>query len=90
MDECIHVPNVFTPNDDGINDTWEISHIEMYPDAKIFVFNRWGQKMYEGDGTSEYWNGEYRGNKVPAGTYFYVVALGSGHNTYSGPLSILY
>ena len=90
QNECIHVPNVFTPNDDGINDTWEITHIDMYPDAKIFVFNRWGQKMFEGDGTSEYWNGEYRGNKVPAGTYFYVVELGDGHKTYSGPLSILY
>lgn len=90
LHECVHIPNVFTPNDDGINDTWEITHIEMYPDARIFVFNRWGQKMYEGDGTSEYWNGEYRGKKVPAGTYFYVVALGEGHNTYSGPLSILY
>ncbi|MBQ4476771.1 MAG: gliding motility-associated C-terminal domain-containing protein [Bacteroidales bacterium] len=90
LNECIHVPNVFTPNDDGINDTWEITHIDMYPDAKIFVYNRWGQKMYEGNGTSEYWNGEYRGKKVPAGTYFYVVELGEGHNTYSGPLSILY
>ena len=90
LNECIHIPNVFTPNDDGINDTWEITHIDMYPDAKIFVYNRWGQKMYEGNGTSEYWNGEYRGKKVPAGTYFYVVELGEGHNTYSGPLSILY
>lgn len=88
--ECLHVPNVFTPNGDGINDTWEISNIQMYPDAKIFVFNRWGQKMYEGDGTSEYWNGEFRGKLVPAGTYFYVVNIGEGYNTYSGPLSILY
>ena len=88
--ECIHVPNVFTPNGDGINDTWEISNIWMYPDAKIFVFNRWGQKLYEGDGTSEYWNGEYRGKMVPAGTYFFVVNIGEGYNTYSGPLSILY
>ena len=46
--------------------------------------------MYEGNGTSEYWNGEYRGKKVPAGTYFYVVELGEGHHNYSGPLSILY
>ena len=88
--ECLHVPNVFTPNGDGINDTWEISNIQMYPDAKIFVFNRWGQKLYEGDGTSEYWNGEFRGKLVPAGTYFYVVNIGEGYNTYSGPLSILY
>ena len=88
--ECLHVPNVFTPNGDGINDTWEISNIRMYPDAKVFVFNRWGQKLYEGDGTSEYWNGEYRGKLVPAGTYFFVVNIGEGYNTYSGPLSILY
>ncbi|MBQ4475307.1 MAG: gliding motility-associated C-terminal domain-containing protein, partial [Bacteroidales bacterium] len=88
--ECLHVPNVFTPNGDGINDTWEISNIQMYPDAKIFVFNRWGQKLYEGDGTSEYWNGEFRGKLVPAGTYFFVVYIGEGYNTYSGPLSILY
>ena len=90
QNECIHIPNVFTPNGDGINDSWEISNISMYPDAQIFVFNRWGQKMYEGNGTSEYWNGEFRGNLVPAGTYFFVVNIGEGHNVYSGPLSILY
>ncbi|MBR5984143.1 MAG: gliding motility-associated C-terminal domain-containing protein [Bacteroidales bacterium] len=88
--DCLHVPNVFTPNGDGINDSWEISNISMYPEAKIYVFNRWGQKLYEGDSSSEYWNGEYRGKLVPAGTYFFVVYIGEGYNTYSGPLSILY
>lgn len=87
---CIHIPNVFTPNDDGINDTWELSHIDMYPDAKIFVFNRWGQKMYSGDGTSEYWDGYFKGHKVPAGTYSYIVNLGEGLETYTGSLSVLY
>lgn len=90
LDACIHIPNVFTPNDDGINDTWELSHIDMYPDAKIFVFNRWGQKLYSGNGTSEYWDGYFKGHKVPAGTYSYIVNLGEGLETYSGSLSVLY
>lgn len=88
--DCLHIPNVFTPNGDGINDVWELQHIEMYPDAKIVVFNRWGQKLYVGDGTSEYWDGTFNGHLVPAGTYTYIINIGEERQPYTGSLSILY
>ena len=43
-------PNVFTPNGDGINDTWEMDGIDLYPNPRIRVFNRWGQVVYESEG----------------------------------------
>ena len=72
------VPNevfVFTPNGDGVNDTWVIENIWMFPEAYIYIYNRWGQLMYEGRGYDEPWDGSYRGHFVPSGTYLYIVNL---------------
>ncbi|HQL70792.1 MAG TPA: gliding motility-associated C-terminal domain-containing protein, partial [Bacteroidales bacterium] len=49
--DCIKIPNAFTPNGDGINDTWIIDHIEMFPSAYIQVYNRWGQALFEAKGS---------------------------------------
>jgi YVTN family beta-propeller protein len=40
------IPNTFTPNGDGINDTWNIENLESYPNSSVNIFNRWGQKLY--------------------------------------------
>ncbi|MCF0206850.1 MAG: gliding motility-associated C-terminal domain-containing protein, partial [Bacteroidales bacterium] len=87
---CLRIPNVFSPNDDGINDTWEIDNIWLYEDAKILVYNRWGQNLYKGDSTSEPWDGTYKGKKLPAGPYVYVVSLGNDKKTYKGSVNIIY
>ncbi|MDR3094384.1 MAG: gliding motility-associated C-terminal domain-containing protein, partial [Bacteroidales bacterium] len=57
------LPNVFTPNGDGINDLF-------LPTFNLQVYNRWGLLLYQGrDG----WDGRYKGKMLPAGTYFYVL-----------------
>ncbi|MCF0205960.1 MAG: gliding motility-associated C-terminal domain-containing protein, partial [Bacteroidales bacterium] len=88
--DCIRIPNVFTPNADGVNDTWEIEHIDMFPDAKIYVFNRWGQMLYVANGIDEPWDGSYKGKLVPAGVYLYVVDLFNNEKPYQGSVTILY
>lgn len=87
---CLHIPNVFSPNEDGINDTWVIDNIQMFPDAKIAVFNRWGQNIYKGDSVSQPWDGCRNGKKMPSGVYTYVVDLGKDFEKYSGNLSLIY
>lgn len=90
--DCIKIPNVFTPNGDGVNDTWVIENIWMFPEAYIYIYNRWGQLMYEGRGYDEPWDGSYRGHFVPSGTYLYIVNLENleKDRAYTGSVTILY
>jgi len=86
--ECISIPNAFTPNQDGINDTWVIDNIELFPWALIQVFNRWGQLVFEGKGGGEPWDGTWNGNIVPTGSYVYTVDLFNG-TKYCGIVTVL-
>ncbi len=88
--DCITIPNAFTPNGDGINDTWIIDNIEMFPQATINVFNRWGQKVFEARGNSEPWDGTYDGKFLPTGSYVYVIDLQNGTKEYKGTVTIIY
>ncbi len=64
------IPNVFTPNADGINDEFEIENLEHYPGARMVIYNRWGQKVFE---HNDYYNNWWDGDGAPDGTYFYVL-----------------
>jgi len=71
----LKVPNAFTPNGDGFNDTWEINRIELFPNVIVEVFNRWGQRVFSSVGYSNPWNGTNDGNYLPEGTYYWVIQL---------------
>lgn len=85
----ITIPNVFSPNNDGINDTWRIQKLETYPDAVLSVFNRYGQLVYRNTGYAKEWDGRYNGNPLPVGTYYYVIDLKSGIPNFSGWVMVL-
>jgi gliding motility-associated-like protein len=85
------IPNTFTPNDDGINDTWKILYLESYPECRIRVFNRDGQAIYESLGYNVTgWDGKYKGKKLPFGTYYYIVEPGSGRTPITGYVTLVY
>jgi len=71
------VPNVFTPNGDGMNDAFEVPCLgnDEYNSNTLLVFNRWGDKVYEESGYSNNWKGTYNGNDLPEGTYYYILTL---------------
>jgi gliding motility-associated-like protein len=85
----ISIPNAFSPNNDGINDTWDIVHLNTYPEASISVFNRNGQKVYESMGYAKQWDGRYNGAPLPVGTYYYVIDLKNAWKPFSGWVMIL-
>ncbi|HQP04620.1 MAG TPA: gliding motility-associated C-terminal domain-containing protein, partial [Bacteroidales bacterium] len=89
QEDCIRIPNAFTPNADGVNDTWIIDNIDMYPRAYIEVFNRWGQCIFEAKGSEDPWDGTYNGKIVPTGPYIYVVNLFNGDEAYTGTVTIV-
>jgi gliding motility-associated-like protein len=81
--------NTFTPNNDGINDTWHIEGIEMYPDNFLTIYNRDGMKVYEKKGYANEWDGKYYGNDLPAATYYYILDLGNGSEPLKGHVTII-
>ena len=66
----IYVPNTFTPNGDGINDTFGIAG-EAIKDFTIQVYNRWGEMIFESANPNQRWDGTFKGVKVPQGAYVY-------------------
>ena len=71
----ITVPNTFTPNNDGINDYWNIDKLNTYPEGVITVFDRYGQQVFQSRGYTTPWDGRRNGVPVPAGTYYYIIDL---------------
>ena len=65
----------FSPNFDGVNDTWTITNIEFYPESTVKVFNRWGSRVLEVQGYSNDWDGTFDGTPLPDGTYFFIAEL---------------
>ncbi|MFT3981552.1 MAG: gliding motility-associated C-terminal domain-containing protein [Ferruginibacter sp.] len=71
---CIRVKNAFTPNGDGINDTWEVyNSFDCLSNVTINVFNRYGNLVYRDVKYANNWRGTYNGKPVPDGTYYAVV-----------------
>jgi gliding motility-associated-like protein len=81
--------NVFSPNNDGQNDTWIIQNSELLGDCDVSVFNRSGQKVYESAGYNVPWNGTFNGQLLPEGVYFYVIRC-LGEDQVDGSLTIIY
>ena len=77
----------FSPNNDGINDTFTIDGIEDYPNNELTVFNRWGNQIYHQKGYKNSWDGSWEQQILPDGTYFYIFKDGEGE-TYSGYVQI--
>jgi gliding motility-associated-like protein len=67
------IPNTFTPNGDGVNDAWKIEYLDSYPNVAVNVFNRYGVRVFVSIGYREPWDGMYKGQAVPVGTYYYVI-----------------
>ena len=74
-----NVPNSFTPNADGINDTWKIHGMENYPNSDIKVYDRNG-KLVLSKITSETfeWDGKFDSRAVPTGSYWYIIKVSDG------------
>ncbi|MFN3136087.1 MAG: gliding motility-associated C-terminal domain-containing protein [Allomuricauda sp.] len=69
------IPDAFSPNGDGRNDTYYIPNIEIiFPDFTLEIFNRYGNSLFKGDVAKRAWNGNGpNGKTVPNGVYFYII-----------------
>jgi len=71
-----YTPNAFTPNQDGYNDVFIIPCIDNITEkAALYVFNRWGNVVYETDNYQNDWDGTHKNNPLPDGVYFYILQI---------------
>jgi len=85
----VKVPNVFSPNGDGIHDKWIITNLADYPGCRVEVFNRYGQQVFASSGYGTPWDGRYNGKDLPFGTYYYVITLENGFKPMTGSITIV-
>ncbi len=84
----LRIFNGFSPNNDNKNDFFRINGLQNYPDNKLFVYNRWGNLVFEAVDYQNNWIGDWDGKDLPDGTYFYVLDLGEGDKPLSGYVQI--
>ena len=86
--ECF-APSIITPNGDGMNDAFVIPCLANADNAfpsVVSIFNQWGDEVFHAEPYQNDWQGTFDGEQLPAGTYFYIVDLGTGDAPLSGYL----
>lgn len=98
----LFIPTGFSPDGDGVNDDFQITGIERFPNNRVIIFNRWGNSVYQKDAytNTEAWNATNQGKginmgtgKVQSGTYYYIITLDVNDNStkpYRGYITIKY
>lgn len=85
----LFVPNLFSPNGDNYNDTWEIPNLSLFPNTGVTIINREGQIVYENSAYDNTWDGTYEGKKLPEATYYYLIKFSSTSQLLKGAVTIL-
>ncbi|HPG12036.1 MAG TPA: gliding motility-associated C-terminal domain-containing protein, partial [Chitinophagaceae bacterium] len=83
------IPNIFSPNGDGVHDRWVIEYLDTYPGCTVDVYNRYGQLVYHSVGYTTPWDGTVNGKPVPVGTYYYIVNPKNGRSQMSGYVDVI-
>jgi len=83
------IPNAFTPNGDGINDTWGIPYLNLYKNCDVRIFNRFGQLIFHSTGYNKTWDGTFKGEPIPAGVYCYVINTKRQKRLFTGFVTLI-
>ncbi|TVP54683.1 MAG: hypothetical protein EA341_00065, partial [Mongoliibacter sp.] len=85
----IEIFNTFTPNGDGVNDTWGIEQLRFYTGARIQVFERSGQRVFYTEDPDVRWDGTFQGRELPVGAYYWVIEVKETDEVRRGMLNLI-
>jgi len=89
IEDCV-IPNIITPNGDGLNDFFITKYAKIYDDVNITILNRWGKLVYEASNYQNQWNGlNTNGSKLSGGTYYYFITYNQGIGKTKGTVQII-
>ncbi len=78
-EKCLEIPEIITPNNDGYNDEWRIKNIDLFPNAEVLVYTRWGKLVFKSRNLSaDPWKGTFKGKLLPTDSYHYILHLNDG------------
>jgi gliding motility-associated-like protein len=87
--ECLDIPNTFTPNNDGKNDTWNLD-FTAFKDVNLVILSKWGREVFQSNEKVINWEGNAKnGTPLPAAVYYYVLELDGGERKQSGYITLL-
>ena len=88
----ILIPTAFSPNNDSMNDSWDIVGIKQFTEAEIYVYNRWGELVFFSKGNETPWDGKHKDSPVLAGEYVFEIRNASVFKDYRyvGVVAVLY
>lgn len=72
VNSSLYVPNSFTPNWDGVNDVFQV-YARGMKEFDLYIYNRWGEVIFQTDDHTAYWDGTYRGNRSPSDVYVWMI-----------------
>ncbi|MFD2036956.1 MBG domain-containing protein [Belliella marina] len=85
----ITVFNTFSPNGDGVNDTWGVPDLKYYVGGRVQVFDKGGERLFYTESPEERWDGTHNGKQMPVGTYYWVLESRETGEIRRGVLTIL-
>ena len=87
--DCGTICNIFSPNQDGINDFLILNCVNTYPNNSLQIFDRYGNNIFQAAPYDNRWDGTFKNGDVPKGTYFYILDLGDGSEVSKGWIQII-
>ncbi|MEO6868011.1 MAG: gliding motility-associated C-terminal domain-containing protein [Ginsengibacter sp.] len=85
----LYIPNAFTPNGDGLNDTWRIEALQAYPGAEVKVYDRFGEMVFDNHGKNIAWDGRFKGQPLSSGVYVYMIDLKNHMPALKGVITLI-
>jgi gliding motility-associated-like protein len=83
------ITNTFSPNGDGLNDTWGVPGIRFYEGARISVYDRGGVRLFYTESPDEGWDGTFNGKQLPVSSYFWTIEIGETGEIRRGMLNLI-
>lgn len=93
-ENCLRLPNVFSPNGDGINDVFAIKPVCPVAMYQIKIYDRWGKQVFGSFSLHHHWDGTYNGQALDLGVYFYTITIrydlpNAKHETFKGDITLI-
>lgn len=85
----LFIPTAFSPNSDGLNDTWSFMGIDAFPECSVRIYDRWGELIFQASPYDYPWDGMYRGQRVGSGVYQFVIRPAPDLPEQAGTLTVL-
>jgi len=86
---ALKIPNVFSPNGDGINDVWNIPYLNSYLGCVMTIFDRYGKQVFSSVGYNLPWDATLKGKPLPVGTYYYILDIKNNKSLQTGSITVL-